>query len=99
ELEPRGLVDRKRVHVRTQREHSPGPRAAETRDDARPRRPLELEPVERAQRLLDEGRRLDFLERELGVRVKVPPPRDRLLLELGRDEPAHWAAASSSAAR
>ena len=54
----------------------------------RRRRPLELEPVERAQRLLDEARRLDLLERQLGMRVQVAPPGDRLLLELGRDERA-----------
>src|SRR5438132_13858427 len=68
---------------------SPARRAAERRDDAGGRRPRELESVERAQRLLDESRGIDLLERELRVRVQMSAPADRVLLELGRDESAH----------
>ena len=65
----------------------PGPRPVEPRDDRRAGRPLDLEAAERAQRLLDERRRLVLLERELGVRVQMPPPRDRPRLEIVGDEP------------
>ena len=64
----------------------PGPGAVQPRHDRGPGRPLDLEPAERAQRLLDEGRRLVLLERQLGVRVQVPAPRDRARFEVVRDE-------------
>src|SRR5262249_2580721 len=72
-----------------QRQHLSGARAAERRDDARRRRPRQLERVERPQRVLDEAGRLHLLEGELGMRVQVAPPGDRLLLDLDRDEIRH----------
>ena len=64
----------------------PGPRAVQPRDDRRPGGSLDLETAERAERLLDECGRLVLLERELGVRVEMPAPRDRASLEVVGDE-------------
>ena len=83
------LEDRQRIHVGAKHDHLAGPRAVQPRDDRRPGGPLDLETAERAERLLDEVGRLVLLERELGVRVQMPPPRDRARFEIVGDE--SWA--------
>ena len=80
------LEDRERVDVGPQRDDLPGRGAAKASDDRRPGRPLDLEAAERAQRLLDERRRLVLLEGELRIGVEVPAPRDRACLEVVGDE-------------
>ena len=81
------LDDRQRVHVGPQHDHLPRPGAVQPRDDGRSGRPLDLEPAERAQRLLDERGRLVLLERQLGVRMEMAAPGDRAGLEIAGDEP------------
>ena len=80
------LQDRERIHVGAKHDHLAGPRAVQPGDDRRPGGSLDLETAERAERLLDEVRRLVLLERELGIRVQMPPPRDRACLEIVGDE-------------
>ena len=77
EVDAARLVDGQRVHVCAQRQHRPVT-TAQPRDHARRRRTRDLEPADRVQLPLDERRRLDLLERQLGVRVQVAAPRDRL---------------------
>ena len=64
----------------------PGRGAVKARHNRRSRRPLDLEAAERAQGLLDERGGLVLLERQLGVGVQVPAPRDRARFEVVRDE-------------
>ncbi len=80
------LVDRERVHVGAEHDDLAGPTALQPRDDSGARGALDLEALERPQRLLDERRCLVLLERQLRVRVEVPTPRDRTRLEVVRDE-------------
>ena len=80
------LVDRQRIGVGAEHDDLAGPGAVEPRHDGRSRGALDLEAAERAQRLLDEGGGLVLLERELGIGVQVPPPRDRACFEVVRDE-------------
>ena len=80
------LVDRECVHVRTKHDDLPGPPSLQSRDDRGSRGAVDLEPLERPQRLLDERRRLVLLERQLGVRMQMPAPRNRAGLEVVRDE-------------
>ena len=80
------LENRQRVHVGAEHDDLAGPGAVQPRDDGGSGRALDLEPAERPQRLLDEGGRLVLLERQLGVGVQVPPPRDRARFEVVRDE-------------
>ena len=89
ELEAGLLLDRQRVDVRPERERRTGPAGAEVRDDARLRRPLELDALRAADQLEEERRRLVLLERQFGMCVQIPPPGDRLLFQLGGDERAH----------
>jgi hypothetical protein len=44
------------------------------RDDTRWSRPLDLQPIERGERLANELRRLVFVEGELGMPVEVSTP-------------------------
>ncbi len=80
------LVDRQRVHVGSKHDHLAGARALQPGDDRRARRALDLEPAERAEGVLDEIRGFVLFERELGVRVEVPAPRDRAGFQVVRDE-------------
>ena len=80
------LEDRQRVDVGAEHDDLAGSRAAQPRHDRGAGRTLDLEPAERAQRLLDEGGRLVLLERQLGIGVQVAPPRDRARFEVVRDE-------------
>ena len=68
------LDDRERVDVRAQSQDGTGPIGDEPRQHARGRRPRELEPAERRERLLDEAGRLVLLERQLRPAMEVPPP-------------------------
>src|SRR5262249_31769797 len=88
-LDTRLLLDRKRVQVRPQGKGLARPLAPEVGDDARLGRTLDFKPAERGERLVDELRRLDLLVGELGMRVQVAPPGDRLRPELRGDEAAH----------
>ncbi len=89
ELEAGLLLDRQRVDVGAERERLPRPPGAHGRDEARLRRPVELEPFHAAEQLEEERRRLVLLEAQLGVSVQMPAPRDRLRLQLRGDEAAH----------
>ena len=89
ELEPGLLLDRQRVDVGAQRERLPRPARAHGRDEARLRRPVELDPLEAAEQLEEKRGRLVLGEAQLGVLVKMAPPRNRLRLELRRHEFAH----------
>ena len=81
------LEDRQARRCRLEaRRPCPAARRAAARRPHVPGRSLDLEAAERAQGLLDEGGRLVLLERELGVRVQVAPPRDRTRFEIVRDE-------------
>ena len=80
------LENRQGIDVRPQHDDLAGRGAVKPRHHRRARRPLDLEAAERSQGLLDERRGLVLLERQLGVRVQVPAPRDRARFEVVRDE-------------
>jgi len=82
------LVNRQRIDVCPKRKRAPRPPAPQARDDARRRRALELEAAERPEGLVDERRGLDFLKRQLGMRVEVPAPADGPRVKLIVDETA-----------
>ena len=97
ELEAGLLLDRQRVDVGAQRERLPRPPGAERGDEARLRRPVELEPFHAAEQLEEERRGLVLLEAQLRVLMEVPPPRDRLRFQLRCDERAHSESSEKSA--
>ena len=97
ELEAGLLLDRQRVDIRAQRQRLPRPPGTERGDEARLRRPVELEPFHAAEQLEEERRGLVLLEAQLRVLMEVPPPRDRLRFQLWCDERAHSESSEKSA--
>ena len=89
ELEACLLLDRQRVDVGAERKRLARPAGAHGRDEARLRRPLELEPVQAAEQLEEERRRLVLGEAQLRMRVQMAAPGDRLRFQLRRHEGAH----------
>jgi hypothetical protein len=75
------LFDGKGVHVRPDRERPARFRSDKPGDHAGLRRTGELQIIaERPQSLVDELRRLLFVERKLRVTMQVPPPPDDFIL-------------------
>ena len=89
ELQTGFLLNRQRVDVGPERERLARPAGAHGRDEARLGRPLQLEPVEAAEQLEEERRRLVLLEAQLRMRVQMAAPGDRLGFQLRRHEGAH----------
>ena len=89
ELEAGLLLDGKRVDVGAQRERLPRPPGAQRGDEARLRRPLELDAFHAAEQLEEERRRLVLREAQLRVLMEVAPPGDRLRFQLRCHQRAH----------
>jgi hypothetical protein len=75
------FADREPIHVRAQRDHGPGLRALEDRNDARAGDGRHVV-TETLQLGGDHLRRPHLLVPELGMLVEVPPPRHHLRIDL-----------------